>query len=289
MEIILGKTAGFCYGVKRAVEGAKNELNNEEKVNCLGEIVHNKQVIKQLEERGMSFIDNINQAENKVIIRAHGVPKDVYIYAQHEQIDVKDYTCPNVLKIHEIVEKYSNNGYYIFLCGSEHHPENIGTVSYCGNNYYVVENEKGVKKALKKFQNSRMNKVLLISQTTYSVEKFIVIRNILEKKLPKNVELIVKNTICKATELRQKETEEISNRVEYMIIIGGKNSSNTRKLYEIAKENCKNSICIETKNELDMIVVNKYKSIGIMAGASTPEESIKDVVNEIKENNLINL
>lgn len=289
MEIILGKTAGFCYGVKRAIDGATLDVKEKGKVNCLGEIVHNRQVIEQLENKGIKFIDDISQAEDEVIIRAHGVPKEVYDYAKMNNIKIKDYTCPNVLKIHEIVEQYSKNGYYIFLCGSKEHPENIGTMSYCGNNYFWINKENDTFKALEDFKKTKLNKVLLISQTTYSLESFYIVEEIIRNELNKNVEFIVKNTICKATELRQKETEGISKRVDYMIIIGGKNSSNTKKLYELAKNNCNNTICIETKEEIDVNLIKKCDKIGIMAGASTPQKSIREVMDLLNQKDLINM
>ena len=145
MEIIVGKTAGFCYGVKRAVEGAKEIVNNQkEKIYCLGEIVHNRQVVEELENEGITFIENIEEAKNKVIIRAHGVPKNVYEKAKELKIELIDYTCPNVLKIHDIANEYSKKGYYIFLCGSKNHPENIGTISYCGEYLSVIEKERKI-------------------------------------------------------------------------------------------------------------------------------------------------
>lgn len=283
MEIIVGKTAGFCYGVKRAVEGAEDEINKSpKKIFCLGEIVHNKQVVEELKNKGITFIDKIEKAEGKTIIRAHGVPKEVYEKAEKLNIELIDYTCPNVLKIHKIADEYSKNNYYILLCGNKEHPENIGTISHCGNKYSVIENEKDVFKALEKFEKSKMKKLLLISQTTYSLEKFYIVEEIINNELEKNIELVVKNTICKATELRQRETEDISKKVDYMIIIGGANSSNTKKLYEIARKNCDDCICIETVKELDTEQIKKYNKIGIMAGASTPQKSIEKVVNEIK-------
>ena len=199
-------------------------------------------------------------------------------------IEVIDLTCPKVLKIHEIAEEYSKNGYYIFLLGSKEHPENIGTISYCGKYYSVIQDEKDVFKELEKFEKSKIKKLLVISQTTYSLEKFYIIEEIIKNETKKDVDLIIKNTICKATELRQKETEEIACESDYMIIIGGKNSSNTKKLYEIAKKYCKNSICIESKEELDLDKINKFEKIGIMAGASTPQESISEVVEKLKNN-----
>lgn len=285
MEIIVGKTAGFCYGVKRAVDGAKEEGKNNQKIYCLGEIVHNKQVVKELQNEGIAFINNIEEANGKTIIRAHGVEKNIYEKANELNIELVDYTCPNVLKIHKIADEYSKNGYYIFLCGNQKHPENIGTISHCGNNYSVIEKEEDVFKSLDKFKKSKFKKLLLISQTTYSLEKFYKIEEIINNELEKNKEIIIKNTICRATELRQKETDEISKKVDYMIIIGGVNSSNTRKLFDIAKNNCENCVCIETAKELNLQEIIKYKKIGIMAGASTPKKSIEEVVLTLKEDN----
>lgn len=278
MKIIVGRTAGFCYGVKRAVEGAKEEVKkNNKSIFCLGEIVHNKQVVEELKNEGIIFVEEIDQAKGKTIIRAHGVPKEEYEKAKKMNINIIDYTCPNVLKIHEIANEYSKKGYYIFLCGNEKHPENIGTISYCGNNFSIIEKEDDVYKALKNLKKSKLEKLLLISQTTYSLEKFRIIEEIIGNELDKNTKLVVKNTICKATEFRQKETEEISKNVDCMIIIGGNNSSNTKKLYEIANRNCKNCICIETVEDLDLAELRKYDKIGIMAGASTPKKSIEEV------------
>ena len=284
MEIILGKTAGFCYGVKRAVEGVKEQVeNSNEIVFCLGEIVHNKEVIKELKSKGVTFIDNIDESKGKTIIRAHGVEKKVYEKAKKQEIELIDYTCPNVLKIHEIVEDYYKQGYFVFLCGSKEHPENKGTISYCEDRYYIIEKEKDIWKALDVLKDSGIKKLLVIVQTTYSLENFYIIEEIIGNELPCNIELVVKNTICKATELRQKETEELSKQVDYMIIIGGENSSNTRKLYEIAKCNCKNSVCVETESELKIEEIKKYQKVGIMAGASTPQSSIQNVINALQE------
>lgn len=283
MEIIVGKTAGFCYGVKRAVEGAIEELNNHKKIDCLGEIVHNQQVIKELENQGLQIIDKIEDSIGTTIIRAHGIPKEIYEIAEQNKIEIKDYTCPNVLKIHKIVEEYSKNGYYIFLCGSGKHPENIGTISYCNEHYSIIETEEDIEEAINCLQRSKMKKLLVMAQTTYSLQKFYKIEKMINEKLSEDVEIIVKNTICKATELRQKETEELSQKVDYMIIIGGKNSSNTKKLYEIAKEKCTNSVCVETEEELDLEDIKRHERIGIMAGASTPQDSIIKVVQAIEK------
>ena len=170
MEIIVGKTAGFCYGVKRAIDGAKEELEKtKNEIFCLGEIVHNKQVVESLKNNGLIFIEDINEAKNKVILRAHGVTKEIYEIAKKRQIEIKDYTCPNVLKIHEIAQEYAKKGFYILLLGNIKHPENIGTLSYCGENSYVIEKEDDVFKALDKFQKTKIEKLLVISQTTFSL------------------------------------------------------------------------------------------------------------------------
>ena len=283
MEIIVGKTAGFCFGVKRAVEGSEEVLKNtQEDVYCLGEIVHNRDVVEDLKQKGLKFIDNIQESKGKTIIRAHGVTEEVYEYAKQNDIHLIDYTCPNVLKIHDIAYEYSQKGYYVCLCGSKTHPENIGTLSYCGENVSVIENEDDTLEAIENLKRTGIKKLLLISQTTFSLEKFYIIREILENELPSDVEFVQNNTICKATELRQLETKKIAQEVDYMIIIGGKNSSNTRKLYDIAKKECEHSVCVENKGELDIEEINKYGKIGIMAGASTPGKSIDEVVEGIQ-------
>lgn len=284
MEIIIGKTAGFCYGVKRAVEGAERDLENEKrKIYCLGEIVHNKEVINFLEKKGMEVIEEIEDAQGKVIIRAHGVSQEIKEKAKKLEVELIDYTCPNVLRIHEIAEKHSNNGYYVFLLGSPNHPENIGTISYCGEYYQVIEKEEELTKAIQKFQKSKKDKLLIIEQTTYSLEKFYTITEKIRQQIDSKTELLIKNTICSATKLRQNETEEIAKKVDGMIVIGGKNSSNTKKLYEIAKQNCEFTVWIENKEQLLLEDIKKFKKIGIMAGASTPQISINEVVKSLKE------
>ncbi len=284
MEIILGKSAGFCYGVKRAVEGAKKELEKSSKqIYCLGEIVHNKQVVEELEEKGMIVTENIKEAKEKVIIRAHGVTDNTYKYAKENNLEIIDFTCSNVLKIHKIAKEYSENGYYIFLCGSKNHPENIGTLSYCGKNVSVIEDETQIKEAISNLEKSKIDKLLIIVQTTYSVNKFEFIEKKIKEILSSTIDIVVKNTICLATELRQNETKEISKNVDCMIIIGGKNSSNTKKLYEISKQNCESSICIESVQDIDITKLKEYSKIGVMAGASTPQKEIKKVIELIEK------
>ena len=191
-------------------------------------------------------------------------------------------TCPKVLKIHDIAEEYSKNGYYIFLVGEENHPEIIGTFSFCGENSTIIEKISDLEQSIEKLKDKQFKKVLLIAQTTFNLRKFEEITEKLKEEL-KDIELKIMNTICLATELRQKETEELSQKVDLMLIIGGRKSSNTNKLYEISSKNCKNVIFAENIDDIDLNFVRQFEKIGVMAGASTPRQSIDDIVNFIKQ------
>lgn len=282
MEIIVGKSAGFCYGVRRAVESAKKDATSAKStIYCLGEIVHNKEVVSELENDGIKFIENMSASKSTTIIRAHGVPKEIYEQAEKLGIELRDYTCPNVLKIHKLAEEYSKNGYFIILYGSKKHPENIGTISFCGEHFYVVENEKELFLAIDEINRWNFKKVVVLSQTTFSLEKFYIFNEILQNEINNDRKLEIRNTICKATEIRQIETAKIAKTVDLMIIIGGKNSSNTKKLFEIASKNCKRAICIETQNDINFCFIKDAQRIGIMAGASTPQKSIDDVCQKL--------
>ena len=283
MEIVVGKTAGFCYGVRNAVTKTEEKLKEYKKIDCLGELVHNGEVIKKLEKLGLNVVENIENAKNKIIIRAHGIPKDIYNKADNLNIKLFDYTCPNVLKIHTIAEEYSKKDYFIFLVGNKEHPETVGTISFCGNESCIIEKQDEIDSAIEFLNKSNKKKLLILVQTTFSFGKFNEIVNIIKNKLDSNIYLKIKNTICNATKIRQEETYKLSKIVDCMIIIGGKNSSNTKKLFEIAKENCKNVLLIENESELQLDTINEFRKIGIMAGASTPDESIEKTVKKIKE------
>ena len=283
MELIVGKMAGFCAGVKNAVDKTVKELENSKRIFCLGELTHNSVVMNKLISNGLKIIDEIEDGKEKVIIRAHGVKKDVYEKAKKMGIKLIDLTCPRVLNIHKEAEKYANNGYYIFLIAESTHPETIGTYSFCGKNSFIIQNTEEVSKAVKEFEKSKLKNILVISQTTFSIEKFNNIIDELEKNIDREkVNIAIDKTICDATRLRQEEAIDISKKVDLMIIIGGKNSSNTKKLYEIANKNCNKAIWIETKDELINEGLNKYEKIGITAGASTPKESIEEVIDFLK-------
>lgn len=284
MEIIVGKTSGFCYGVKTTIEKTEKILedNKSDEIYCLGELVHNKTIIDDFKAKGIKFVNDIEEAKKTTIIRAHGIEKNIYEKAKRRNIELIDLTCPSVLKIHEIVEKYAKNDYYIFLVGKKEHPETIGTYSFCGKNSCIISKSSDVKKALENFSKTNLDKTLIIVQTTYSKKEFKEIVEKIKENLPQNILLEIKNTICKATELRQEETKSMSKKVDLMVIVGGKNSSNTNKLYEIAKANCKKAIFVETKEEIDKNTIRDFERVGIMAGASTPQKSIDEIIEKLK-------
>ena len=286
MDIILGKMAGFCPGITNAVKNAEKivEENKGKKTYCLGELTHNRQVMDKLENRGLTVVDSIEEINdnNKLIIRAHGIKKDVYKKAREKQINLLDLTCIKVLNIHKMVSDYEKRGFYIILLGEKEHPEIMGTYSFCGKNSCIVENLEDIDEAIVKCKQSKINNVAIVSQTTFSMKKFDIIVNLVKDKLPKDINLEVNKTICEATKLRQEETEKIAGQVDFMIIIGGKNSSNTKKLYDISRRKCNNAIMIQTKNDIDIEKLKGVSKVGVMAGASTPKESIDGVIDFLK-------
>lgn len=282
MKIILGETAGFCYGVKRAINEARAELEKEKNIYCLGEIVHNKSVVKELEENGMIFINDISKANGKTIIRAHGTSKETYEQLHKKNIEIKDLTCPKVLKTHDIGNEYYNKNYFIVLIGIKNHPESIGTLSFCGKNSALIQELEDINETIQKIEKSELDNILIMAQTTYNSEKFdYIVKNLQEILTGKNIE--IKKTICEATEIRQKETREICKKVDAMIIVGDKKSSNTNKLYDISKENCKIVFFIQNSSELKKEYLQNLNTIGIMAGASTPKEDIEEVIRKMEE------
>lgn len=284
MGIILGKSAGFCYGVKNAVDKAKDAIKENEEIYCLGEIVHNKTVIEELEKKGLKFTDKIEDVKNKAIIRAHGESEETYNKLKEKGISILDYTCPKVTKTHEIANDYNKKGYFVVLIGIKNHPEAIGTISYAGKNSYLLQDKNQYEELIEEINKSKLNKVLIMAQTTYNSKKFDEMVIDL-KELINGKEIEVQKTICGATEIRQKETIQIAKKVDVMIIIGDKKSSNTNKLYDISKENCKKAIFVQNYKELNLEEIKETNVIGIMAGASTPQEDIDEVIKKIEKNN----
>lgn len=277
MEIIIGRESGFCFGVKRAVDGVENEVSSSGKLKCLGEIVHNEVVVKKLMDKGVVFVDNIDEVKDNeyLAIRAHGVPEDVYKKTEERNIKLLDFTCPKVMQIHKKIKEASNNGYSIILIGKKEHPETIGSMGYA-KDVYVIEDISEIE-ALPLF-----DKVFSIVQTTFSLDKYMSI----EKKLKEKYSNIVCiNSICPSTRNRQEECRKIAREADFMIIVGGKNSSNTKKLFEVACSECENCIIIQDENDKKIEESKKYDIIGVMSGASTPMETIDKVVARINQIN----
>ena len=278
--IKVGKYAGFCGGVTNSVTKTEKYLNEYNNLYCLGELVHNKQVIESLEEKGLKTIETLSEVEDNstVIIRAHGVANSIYEEAKSRNINLLDLTCPKVLKIHDKVSEYKDNGYFIILVGSKVHPEVIGTISFCGDKSIVIEGLDDLDEVNNIIKTNNYKEVVIFAQTTIKESLFDEIVDNLKEKIPN---LVVENTICNATHLRQQECLEMAKSSDCMIIIGGKNSSNTKKLYEVAISVCPNTYLVETYKELDFNELKKYENIGIMAGASTPKTSIDEVINNL--------
>lgn len=278
--IKVGKYAGFCGGVTNSVTKTEKYLNEYNNLYCLGELVHNKQVIESLEENGLKTIESLAEVEDNsnVIIRAHGVANYIYEEASKRNINLIDLTCPKVLKIHDKVSEYRDKGYFIILVGSKTHPEVIGTISFCGDKSIVIEDLNDIEEVNNIIKYNNYKDVVIFAQTTIKESLFDEIVDDLKENIQ---ELVVENTICNATHLRQQECLEMAKTSDCMIIIGGKNSSNTKKLYEVASSVCPNTYLVETYKELDFNELKKYENIGIMAGASTPKTSIDEVVNNL--------
>lgn len=256
---------------------------------CLGDLAHNPQVMEDLESKGLKVINNLEEIKQpngkNVIFRAHGVKKKVYEQAEGLGLEIIDLTCPSVLAIHKIAEENAKEGKFIFYIGEKGHPEVIGTESFCGNNYATIETEEDLSLAINKAKNEKVKEVLVIAQTTFRIEKFEEFVLKIKQELSSDVKIEVKNTICNATRLRQEETENLSKQVDYMVIIGGKKSSNTNKLYDISCKNCKNAVMIEKPEDLSeklLQEIKKCNKVGIMAGASTPQESIEQTKLKIQ-------
>lgn len=279
MEVRIAENAGFCFGVKRAMNMAWDELENKNgnKVYSLGPLIHNKQAVDKYKEKGLLEMDSLDKVPNdsKLIIRSHGVAEDVYVQSESKNMDIVDTTCPFVKKIHEIVKEFSNNGYKIIIVGNATHPEIVGINGWCNNEAFVVNSEEDVDNI--PFNNN--DKYCVVSQTTANLEHF---DKIVEKINSKTDNLTVKNTICFATKERQLSATDLAKEVDCMVVIGGKHSSNTQKLVNICK-NIVPTFSIETKEELQKDMFEGFKVAGVTAGASTPDWIIDEVIEYLKE------
>lgn len=277
-EVILARSAGFCFGVHRAVDTVY-ERTGMENVYTYGPIIHNDEVVKDLESKGVKAISDVAQLDGidnaTVIIRSHGVSKNVYESIKTKNYEVVDATCPFVLKIHRIVEQESKAGKQIVIIGNEKHPEVEGIKGWSVSPVYIVD-------SIEKAQNlelDRAKEVVVVSQTTFNYNKFQDLVEIISKK---SYDVSVLNTICGATRERQTEARSIAEEVDAMIVIGDKHSSNTQKLFEICKGACKDTYYIQTLDDLDLNQLGSVETVGITAGASTPNNIIEEVQNNVR-------
>ncbi len=281
MEVMLAKSAGFCFGVKRAVEQVYEQVGKKGKIYTYGPIIHNEEVVKDLEKKGVKVIGSKEElaqlSEGTVIIRSHGVAKEIYAVIEEKGLTCVDATCPFVKRIHDIVEKESREGKRILIIGNENHPEVEGIKGWAVNGAEVIEDAEEAQN----FQAEEKEKLCIVSQTTFNYNKF---KELVEIFLKKGYNVSVANTICSATEERQTEARQIASQVENMIVIGGTHSSNTRKLYEICKEECENTYFIQTLDDLRLELPKAASPVGITAGASTPNNIIEEVQNYVRIN-----
>lgn len=281
MEIKLAKTAGFCFGVKRAVDTVYKEAEkNEETIYTFGPIIHNEQVVEDLENNGVSVINSIEELKalkkgTTVIVRSHGVGKAVYDLMEECGLKVVDATCPFVKKIHRIVERESRVGKSIIVIGNDRHPEVEGIKGWVCGRVTVVETVEEARN----FTAENGEQLCIVSQTTFNYNKFQDLVEIISEK-GYDVESI--NTICNATEERQTEAKLIAGTVDGMIVIGGSHSSNTQKLFEICKKECENTYYIQKLEDLDMKKLQGMDTVGITAGASTPKNIIEEVQKHVR-------
>ncbi len=283
MKITLAKTAGFCFGVNRAVQSVYDLLEKGERVCTLGPIIHNPQLVEELKGRGVRIVespDEVGEGET-LVIRSHGVERSVTERAKESGVKTEDATCPFVAKIHAIVAKKGNEGCITLIAGDASHQEVKGIVGHCTGEVFVFSDEEELTNLLEEKENFAEKSAILVSQTTFNEKIFIKCRNIL-KKVCTNAEIF--DTICNATSMRQQEARELSEKNDVMVVIGGRHSSNTAKLFDVCREKCGRTYLVETAEELSDIDFTGCGSAGVVAGASTPAGIIKEVIKTMSEN-----
>ena len=280
MKASVAKTAGFCFGVQRALDIVYEKIGEgKAPIFTYGPIIHNSHVVAELKEKGVRVIGSREELDRlekgTVIIRSHGVSRDVYESLDREGIDRVNATCPFVARIHRIVEKASAEGRHILIAGNRDHPEVQGIMGWCGNSCTVVQNTSD----LQEIKAASGTKFTLVAQTTFNYSEF---KELVEFSKKLGYDISVANTICDATQKRQEEARSISQLVDAMIVIGDMHSSNTQKLYEICKQFCKRTYLIETLDDLKPVNFQSPGRIGITAGASTPKKIIEEVQNYVR-------
>ena len=282
MKVELAEKIGFCFGVKKAVDMANELAEKGEKIYTYGPIIHNEQVVKSLMDKGVKPIDSLSDLTpeeiregGSIIIRSHGVGADVYEEIEKLGFKIVDATCPFVRRIHKTVNEQGKSGRDIVIIGNDGHAEVEGIKGWCVGPVYVV----GSKEDIDALDGRISNKICLVSQTTYNSKKFKELVEIFTQKL---YDIIVVNTICTATEERQNAAETLASQSDAMLVIGGSHSSNTRKLYEICSGRCKHTYYIQTLEDLNFEFPADVKTVGITAGASTPNNIIEEVQNYVR-------
>lgn len=282
MSIEKAESAGFCFGVNRAINIVNELLENGTSVCTLGPIIHNMEVVNELEMRGCKAVDSIDEVPkgSTLVIRSHGVPKSVVDELQSRNICYKDATCPFVQKIHKIVFSADPDNDIVLIAGNKNHPEVQGIIGHCSASCLTFNNENELDEILPDILSKNDKCIKIVAQTTFDtaewkkcIKKF--------KKLCTNGKIF--DTICNATSVRQSEADLIAARSDFMVVIGDRHSSNTGKLFDICKKQCRNTVLIETANELDKVQVQSATNIGVTAGASTPARIIKEVLDTMSE------
>lgn len=282
MEIQLAKKAGFCFGVKRAVETADSlsKKEHDDVIYSYGEIIHNNNVLELLKSQGIKVANSMEEITNscsRVIIRAHGVGKEIYNQLNGINVDIIDMTCPFVKKIHDIVNEYYDKGYQIIIVGDKDHPEVIGINGWCENSAIILYDN------IDESMINNISKACIVAQTTITRQKWNEVLNLAINNIK---HLVINDTICNATSTRQTEAIDIAKQVDLMIVIGSPKSSNTKKLYYVCKEFCEATYLVEGSSNLkqimDAINMTSIQKVGITAGASTPKWVIDDVIGLLK-------
>ena len=281
MEVILAEHAGFCFGVKKAVDTVYEQVEHKDKkIYTYGPIIHNEEVVKDLESKGVEVVNNVDDLSNvsedgTIVIRAHGIPRETEEKIKQKGISYVDATCPFVKRIHRIVDEESQKGRTIVITGNAKHPEVEGIVSWANGSVYVIESLEDAQK----FALPVETELTLVSQTTFNYKKF---KDVVEIFNGKGYNINIVNTICNATQERQTEAEKIAAEADAMIVIGGTSSSNTRKLYEICSGKCKHTYFVQTVDDLPKDFPEGIYKGGITAGASTPKNIIEEVQTYVR-------
>ena len=287
MAVVLAKSAGFCFGVERAVDAVYRVLEEEEKKNpeerlpiyTYGAIVHNEKIVENLESRGVHVLKSKEELkaleQGIVVIRAHGVGKEIYELLEKRGLKIVDSSCPFVRKIQKLVAEHSKAGESVIVMGDPEHPEIQGILGWGDGDVTAL---KGIEEVLR-LPDGNGKKIFVVAQTTFHIDKF---KTVLETFKKKGYHTSVINTICNATFERQSEAKELAGKSDAMVVIGGSSSSNTKKLYEICKAICPNTQLIQTVKDLKFNSDEAIRNVGITAGASTPKEIIEEVLTYVR-------